>query len=350
MGRLATSPLPSRGSPSLHSGGPNQKRPTSGQIGYISPAGCGAPNASKQGAKAEEAHKWAVWLHHPCRLRGPQRLRLGDRIRRGPQLGRQLHHSQALGGSPTLQIGVQKQKRPISGPFDYITLVVPGFPTASEWGGGGLEETNKWADWLHHPCRLGGSQRFGAWGKIRKGTQLGRLATSPLLSSGSPTSQVRRGPRIGRLATSPLPSRGLPNAPKQGTTSEEAQKWVVWLHLTTAFRGVPNASEWGTKSKEAHNLVDWLHRPCPLGGPEPLRTGDKIGEPQLGRLATSSLPSRGYPTSRSEGQITKSPTSGHIGYMTPAVYGVPIATAGNKIKKGPQLGGLATSSQPSRGS
>ena len=46
VGGLATSPLPSRGSPTLHGGGQNQKW----------------------------HNKWAVWLHHPCRLGGPQRF------------------------------------------------------------------------------------------------------------------------------------------------------------------------------------------------------------------------------------------------------------------------------------
>ena len=38
MGKVATSPLPSRGSPPLQSGGQNQKWPTCGQCGYVTPA------------------------------------------------------------------------------------------------------------------------------------------------------------------------------------------------------------------------------------------------------------------------------------------------------------------------
>ena len=41
MGKVATSPLPPRGSPPLQSGGQNQKWPINGQGGYITPAASG---------------------------------------------------------------------------------------------------------------------------------------------------------------------------------------------------------------------------------------------------------------------------------------------------------------------
>ena len=59
------------GSPPLQRGGQNQKWPTSGQGGYITPAAWGIPSASERGTKSEVAHKWARWLHDPCRLGGP---------------------------------------------------------------------------------------------------------------------------------------------------------------------------------------------------------------------------------------------------------------------------------------
>ena len=73
MGKLPTSPLPYRGSPPMQSGGQNQKWPTSGQIGYLTPAVSGIPAASERGAKLELAHKWANWLPHPCRIGDPRR-------------------------------------------------------------------------------------------------------------------------------------------------------------------------------------------------------------------------------------------------------------------------------------
>ena len=61
--------------------GKNQKWPTSGQGGYITPAASGIPSASERRAKSEVAHKWAKWLRHPCRLGDPHRFRLGGKIR-----------------------------------------------------------------------------------------------------------------------------------------------------------------------------------------------------------------------------------------------------------------------------
>ena len=40
------------------------------------------------GTTLEVAHKWATWLHNPCRLGGPHRFRAGGRIRGGPQVGK----------------------------------------------------------------------------------------------------------------------------------------------------------------------------------------------------------------------------------------------------------------------
>ena len=44
------------------------------------------PTASKRGAESKAAHKWARWLHNPCRLGGPNRFKAGGRIKRGPQV------------------------------------------------------------------------------------------------------------------------------------------------------------------------------------------------------------------------------------------------------------------------
>ena len=160
VGKVATSPLPPRGSPPLKSGGQNQKWPTSGQGGYITPAASGIPTASERGAKSEVAHKWARWLHHPCRLGDPHRLRAGG----------------------------QNQKWPTSGQGGYITLAASGIPTATKRGAKS-EVAHKWARWLHHPCRLGDPRRLRAGGKIRSGPQVGKVATSPLPPRGSPPLQ-----------------------------------------------------------------------------------------------------------------------------------------------------------------
>ena len=132
-----------RGSPLLQSGGQNRKWPTCGQGGYLTPAASGIPAASERGAESEVAHLWARWLHNPCRLGDPHRFKAGGRIRSGPLVGK---------GAAS------------------------GVPTASERGAES-EVAHLWARWLLNPCRLGDPRRFRAGGKIRSGPLLGKVAT-----------------------------------------------------------------------------------------------------------------------------------------------------------------------------
>ena len=71
--------MPPGGTPAKQSGGQSQKWPTSGQGGHIAPAAWGISTASERGAESEVAHKWARWLHNPCRLGVP------TASKRGPQ-------------------------------------------------------------------------------------------------------------------------------------------------------------------------------------------------------------------------------------------------------------------------
>ena len=66
----------------------NQKWPTCGQGGYVTPAASGIPSASERGAESEVAHLWARWVRNPCRLGDPLRFRAGGRIRSGPLVGK----------------------------------------------------------------------------------------------------------------------------------------------------------------------------------------------------------------------------------------------------------------------
>ena len=102
VGPVTTSPMLCWGFSKLSIGGQNHKCPTSGQIGYITPAILGVPNALDGRTHSEIAHNVAWWLNHPC----------------------------CLGGSLTLHIGGQNQKCPKSGHCGYIAPVVGG-------GGGG---------------------------------------------------------------------------------------------------------------------------------------------------------------------------------------------------------------------
>ena len=299
MGKMATSPLPYRGSPPLQSGGQNQKWPTSGQSGYLTPAISGIPTASERGAKSEVAHKWAKWLPHPCRIGDPHRFRAGGKIRSGPQVGKMATSPLPYRGSPPLQSGGQNQRWPTSGQSGYLTPAASGIPTASERGaksevahkwakwlplpfavsgiptaserGAKSEVAHKWAKWLPLPCRIGDPHRFSAGGKIRSGPQVGKMATSPLPSRGSP----------------PLQSGG------------QNQKWPTSGqngYLTPAVSGIPTASQRGAKSEVAHKWAKWLPHHCRNGDPHRFRAGGKIRSgPQVGKVATSPLPYRGSP-------------------------------------------------------
>ena len=162
-------------SPPLQSEGQNQKRPTSGQGGYITPAASGTPTASERGAKSEVAHKWARWLHKLYRLGGHHRFRARGKIRSAPQVGKVATSPLPPRGSPPLQSKRQNQMWPISGQGGYITSAASGIPTASRRGAKSKGAHN-WASWLHHPCRLGDPQSFRAGRKIRSGPQVGKAA------------------------------------------------------------------------------------------------------------------------------------------------------------------------------
>ena len=88
VGRVAMQPLPPGWSPTLQSGGNNQK--------------------CKQ---LEVAHKWAGWLHNPCGVGGPQHFRAGETIRSG-----------------------SNQKWPKKGSGGYITAAAWGVCNASKRG------------------------------------------------------------------------------------------------------------------------------------------------------------------------------------------------------------------------
>ena len=288
VGKLATSPLPYRGSPPLQSGGQNQKWPTSGQSGYLTPAVSGSPTAAEREAKSEVAHKWAKWLPHPCRIGEPHRFRAGGKIRSGPQRGKVATSPLLYRGSPPLQSGGQNQKWPTSGQIGYLTPAVSGIPTASERGAKS-EMAHKWAKWLPHPCRIGDPHRFRAGGKIRKWPTSGRNGyLTPAVS-------------------------GLPTAAERGAKSEVAHKWARWLphpsriedpdrfraggkirkwptsgrngYLSPAVSGSPTAAERGAKSEVAHKWAKLLPHPCRIGDPHRFRAGGKIRSgPQVGML------------------------------------------------------------------
>ena len=230
------------------------------QGGYVNPAVSGIPTASKRGGRGGEpevAHLWAKWLRHPFRLGDPHRFRAGGEIRSGPLVGKVATSPLPSRGSPPLQSGGQNQKWLTCGQSGYVTPAVSGILTAAErggdirsgplvgkvatsplpsrgsppleGGGGGAksEVAHLWARWLRRPCRLGDPHRCRAGGKIRSG------------------------PLVGKVATSPLPSRGSPPLQSGG----QNQKWPTCGqsgYVTPAVSGIPTTSERGGKSEVAH--------------------------------------------------------------------------------------------------
>ena len=91
----------------FRAGGQNQKWPTCGQGGYVTPAALGIPSTLERGAKSEVAHLWARWLRNPCRLGDPLHFRVGG----------------------------QNQKWPTCGQGGYVTPAVSGIPSVLEQGG-----------------------------------------------------------------------------------------------------------------------------------------------------------------------------------------------------------------------
>ena len=120
------------------------------------------------------------WGHH--------RFRAGSRISGGPELSQVATQPLPLGGSPPLQSGGLYHGWPTSGQGGYIIAATRRVPTASERGAQS-EVAHKWARRLRNPCRLGGPHRFTAGGRIRGGSQVGKVATQPLPPRGSPPLQ-----------------------------------------------------------------------------------------------------------------------------------------------------------------
>ena len=195
--------------------------------------------------------------------------------------------------------GGQDQKWPTCGQSGYVTRAVSRIPTASERGARS-EVAHLWAKWLRHPCRLGDPHRVRAGG-----------------GGGG----FRSGPLVGKVATSPLPSRGSPPL-QSGGGGGGVQKWPTCGqcgYVTPTVSGIPTASERGGGDLEvAHLWAKWLRHPGGGGG-------DRSG-PQVGKVAMSPLPSRGSPPLESGGKKQKWATVGQSGYLTPAVSGIPTAS------------------------
>ena len=331
MGKVATSTLPYWGSPPLERGRQNKKWPTGGQSGYVTPCRLGHPHRLRAGAKSEVAHLWAKWLCHPFRLGDPHRFRAGGGNQKWPTCGQSgyvtpcrlgdphrlragaksevahlwakwLCHPCRLGDPHRFRAGGGNQTWPTCGQSGYVTPCRLGDPHRCR-AGAKSEVAHLWAKWLRHPCRLGDPQRLREGGGNQKWPTCGQSGYVTLAVSGIPT----------------LESGG------------QNQKWRTCGqigHVTPAVSGIPTASErGGGVSDVAHKWAKWLRHPCRLRDPHRFRAGRggiKSG-PLVGKVATSPLPSRGSPPLQSGGENQKWPTCGQSGRVTPAVSGIPTA-------------------------
>ena len=220
MGRIATSPLRSWGSPN-------------------------------KGTKSKVAHKWAELLHRPCVLGGPQTRGQSQRC---PTSGQNCYITLAFLGVP--KQGDKVKGGPQVGRIATSPLRSRGSPNK----GTKSNVAGQWAELLYHPCVFGGPQTRGQSQRCPTNGQ-NCYITPAFLGVPKQGDKVKGGPQVGTIATSPLRSRGSPNK--------------------------------GTKSKVAHKWTEVLHHPCVLGGP------------------------------KTRGQSQRCPTSGQNCYITPAFSGVP---------------------------
>ena len=415
-GKVATSPLPSRGSPPLQSGGTksevahlwarwlrhpcrlgdphrfraggqNQKWPTCGQGGYVTPAISGIPTASERGdkirsgplvgkvatsplpsrgspplqsgaTKSEVAHLWARWLRHPCRLGDPHRFRAGGQNQKWPTCGQNGYVTPAVSGIPTAsERGDKIRSGPLVGKVATSPLPSWGSPPLQS-GATKSEVAHLWARWLRHPCRLGYPHRFRAGGQNQKWPTCVQNGYVTLAVSGIPTAserggKIRSGPLVGKVATSPLPSWGSPPLQSGATKSEVAHLWAKCLRHPMPSRGSPPLQSGGTKSGVAHLWAKWLRHPCRLGDPHRFRAGRKNQKwPTCGQGGYVTPAVLGIPTASERGdKIRSGPLVGKMPTSPHAVSGIPTASErGDKLRSGPLVGKMATPPQPSRGS
>ena len=244
------------------------------------------------GNQSEMAHKWAKWQHHPSLLGGPQCSTCRSNLK-WPTSGQSGYITPASWGSPMLCKGANLRDGLQVGKAATSALPSSGSPMLCT--GNKSEMAHKWAKRQHHPFGLGVPQCSARGSKLKWPTS-GQSGYITPAFWGVPNAlhgeKLTYGPEVGKAATSPLPSGGPPML-CTGNKSEMAQKWAKWQH-----------------------------HPCLLGGPE----------------------------CSSQGTNLKWPTSGQSGYITAAFSGVPNALHGEKCRYGPQVGKAATSPLPSRGS
>ena len=132
------------------------------------------------------AHKWARWLHQPCRLGDPHRLRAGGRNQKWPTSGQGGYITPAASGIPTALERGAKSEVPQVGKVATSPLPPRGSPPLKS-GGVESELAHKWARWLQNPCCLRDAHRFRAGGQNQKWPTSGQGGYINPAASGIPT-------------------------------------------------------------------------------------------------------------------------------------------------------------------
>ena len=273
----------------------------------------GSPKDMGDKIRIGGAHRCAEMLHHPCILGHPKRHGEQNHNWGGPQVGGNATSPLHSRGSPNKWGTKSELVGPTSGQKCYITPALLGVPkgTGNKIRIGGA---HKWAEMLHHPCILGGSQRHGG------------------------QNQNWWGPQVRGNATSPLHSRGSPET--WGTKLELVRPTGARkCYIIPAFSGIPKDMGDKVRIGGAHKWAEMLHHPCILGGPQ--RHGEQNQNwwgPQLGGNATSPLLSRGSPKTWGTKSELVGPTSGRICYITPAFSGSPKTWGTKSELVGPTSG------------
>ena len=319
-GNVATTPLPSRGAPTLSAGTTIRNR-------YV-------------------AHMWVKWLHHPCRLGGPQRSARGQQSQMAmwPTCGKSGYITPAGLGVPNAQRGDNNQKwlgGPHAGKVATSSLPSWGSPTLNA----GTTITNGYVvhmreKWLHHRCCLGGPQRSARRQKLEMAMwstcgQSGYITAAvlgvPITHHGAINHKWLCGPHAGNVATSSLPSWRSPTL-SAGTTI--------------------------TNGSVVHMREKWLHHPCRLGGPQRSARRQKLEMAmwstcgQSGYITPAVLEGGARSTQEQQSQMAMWSTCGKSGYIIATVLEVPNAQRGDNNHKwlcGPHAGKVATSPLPSWG-
>ena len=192
------------------------------------------------------AHMWAQWLATPCRLGGPRCSARGQN-QKWPTCGDSGYLTPAVLGVPNALHGHKIRNGPHVG-------IVATYPLPSGVPNAKSEMGNMWTQWLTNPYRVGGpqcssrgqNQKWPTCGhsgyltpavsgvakakheQNQKWPTCGDSGYLPLAVSGVPNAlhgdKIRNGPHVGTMATYPLPPWGSPML-GTGTKSEMAHMW-----------------------------------------------------------------------------------------------------------------------------